>query len=72
MSTIPNKDQQIEALWKALQSEKYWVAVDYTNRMRLLENEGGEIGRIIKTFEAPTREEVIARLIVHQTAERLA
>lgn len=74
----PTKDQQLDALWKALHNQEYWVSCFYEDRlddnpftMYLNTNVEGRIGKHICTFCGPTRDDVIAQLITYQVADRI-
>lgn len=75
MSTIPSKDQQIEALWKACMGGKNVVDINTIGKptINLLPLDSGQVdlARPSASSVGNTREEAIAKLIAYQAAGRL-
>jgi hypothetical protein len=71
-ATTLSDRQQLDALWAAVCSGQYWVdgtsGIDhFTISLSTILGQHAQVAE----FFANTREEVIAKLIAHQVAERL-
>lgn len=64
-------EQQLEAIWWALGSARFWVSTNVDGSMVLSEVTGkGIIGRVLHQFRG-TREEICTQLLALRTADRL-
>jgi hypothetical protein len=71
-ATTLSDRQQLDALWSAICSGKYWVDGGASGTERFtISLSTLSTHEQIEDFHASTREEVIAQLIAHQVAERL-
>lgn len=78
-SDVPTLQQQLDALWLAMRSSSHWVDGGKYNDgvvicLRPIYGDGEDDARVLDAdieFTAPTLGEAIAKLIVHQIAERL-
>ncbi len=70
--TTPTLEQQVDALWAALQSSDHWLAVSKLGGLMLFEvvNPNIDPGAVKHEFHG-SREEIIAQLIAMQVAEKL-
>jgi len=62
--------EQLDIIWWALASARFWISVNADGSMVLQENTAGQNGRTLHQFKG-TREEIAQQLIALRVGDRL-
>ena len=63
-------ERQLDVLWRALQSSKFWLGVDAQGGMFLVEAQNNDLGKTLNTLHG-SRETIIKQLLAMEVADRL-